>query len=268
MIKLLTYLLTCFLPMQVSGQGEPFHPMLAEGKTWVYEYHHYLDQIDNDPPNDTVFSVSYTLSGDTVIEGKPYYKMYCEGNGHRSYYASYREEGLKVYMRTHDPVSPEDEKVFVVADFEYQGLYEPDPENWGKDPYSSIKETIDYVWVDGRQYRRHQYYEGDEANVLAIGVEGVGFLRHGLRHPNLYGPEPDCLCDYQIFTSCIENGKTIFRSSDFYREGVLTNISISQDDSIDKPSTDDGIYSISGIKVKQVLHNGLYIRKSKKIVVK
>lgn len=55
-------------------------------------------------------------------------------------------------------------------------------------------------------------------------------------------------------------------ASGFFKGGA--NISINLDDSIDNPSTDDGIYSVSGIKVKQVQHNGLYIRKRKKIVVK
>lgn len=265
MCKLSACLLICLLSVQVCGQDNFFRPMLMDGKTWVYEYHHYIDQKDAILPKDSVFFVSYTLFGDTIIDDKKYYKMYREENGNKSYYASYREERKKVYMRTHHPISPEYEKEFVVVDFEYEGLCGPGDES--DYLYYDIKETIDYVCVDGYQYRRHKYYEKDKDNVLAIGVEGVGFLGHGLGHPNLYGPEPDCLCDYQIFTSCFENGKMIFSSSDFTKKGTPT--AIPRLTEIKNTNTYiQEHYDLQGRKVTTPKKNGIYIKNGKKFLYK
>ena len=131
--------------------SEVENPMLKEGKTWVYDYHHF-EENEEEPPTETVYPVRYTIIGDTIIDNKPYYKMYQEIDNQKTYYAAYREEGLKVFVRY-----PHIDEDIIVADFEYEGLYDPNgyEEN---DPYSAIKEYIDYIEVDGIQYRRHTYY--------------------------------------------------------------------------------------------------------------
>lgn len=186
------------------------NPMLKEGKSWNYEYHHF-EENENEPPTEIVYPVRYTIIGDTVIDNKSYYKMFQDIDNQKTYYAAYREEGLKVFVRY--PLIDED---IIVADFEYEGLYDPNgyEEN---DPYSAIKEYIDYIEVDGIQYKRHTYYENDKEMKLVIGVEGIGYTNYGLMYPSLYGAQPDCVCDFKIFSSCEVNGKCIFTKDDFYK---------------------------------------------------
>ena len=191
-------------PEQTNGRK-----MLEQGKTWVYNYHHF-EENEEEPPTETVYPVRYTIIGDTVIDNKSYYKMYQEIDNQKTYYAAYREEGLKVFVRY--PLIDED---IIVADFEYEGLYDPNGYE-EDDPYSAIKEYIDYIEVDGIQYRRHTYYENDKDNKLVIGVEGIGYTEYGVMYPSIYGPQPDCVCDFKVFSSCEMNGKCIFTADDFY----------------------------------------------------
>ena len=191
-------------PEQTNGRK-----MLEQGKTWVYNYHHF-EENEEEPPTETVYPVRYTIIGDTVIDNKSYYKMYQEIDNQKTYYAAYREEGLKVFVRY-----PHYDEDIIVADFEYEGLYDPNGDE-EYDPYSAIKEYIDYIEVDGIQYRRHTYYENDKDNKLVIGVEGIGYTEYGLMYPSIYGPQPDCVCDFKVFSSCEVNGKCIFTADDFY----------------------------------------------------
>lgn len=188
------------------------HSMLKEGKSWIYEYHHF-EENENEPPTEKIYPVRYTIIGDTVIDNKDYYKMFQEIDNKKTYYAAYREEGLKVFVR--HPLIDMD---IIVVDFEYEGLYDPNgyEEN---DPYSAIKEYIDYIEVDGIQYKRHTYYEKNKEEKLVIGVEGIGYTKYGLMYPSIYGAQPDCVCDFKIFSSCEMNGKCIFTRDDFYKAG-------------------------------------------------
>lgn len=213
MIYKLLYLLCFLLPIRVSAQSESHHNMLNYGKSWVYDYHHF-EEHEDEPTTETVYPARYTILGDTLIDNKSYYKMYQEVDNKNTYYAAYREDGLKVFARF--PLIDED---IIVADFEYKGLYDPD--GYGdNDSYSAVEEYVDYIEVNGIKYRRHTYYEDDKENKLVIGVEGIGYTKYGLQYPSIYGPEPDCLCDYKVFTSCEMNGECIFTNEDFYKEAV------------------------------------------------
>ena len=105
-------------------------------KTWEYTYHHFVDSItdyahlDIDNP----YPIRYTIRGDTVINDISYYKMYLEVDGQSSYYAAYREEGLKVYVCLRGK-----DKEDIAADFEYEGLY--DPEGYEKE-YDKVQDRL------------------------------------------------------------------------------------------------------------------------------
>ena len=213
MIHKLLYLLCFLLPIRVSAQSESHHNMLNYGKSWVYDYHHF-EEHEDEPTTETVYPARYTILGDTLIDNKSYYKMYREVDNKNTYYAAYREDGLKVFARF--PLIDED---IIVADFEYKGLYDPD--GYGdNDSYSAVEEYVDYIEINGIKYRRHTYYEDNKENKLVIGVEGIGYTKYGLQYPSIYGPEPDCLCDYKVFTSCEMNGECFFTNEDFYKEAV------------------------------------------------
>ena len=212
-MRILLSLFTLLMSLSISAQSQGLHPMLVEGKSWVYDYHHF-EEHEDEPTTETVYPARYTILGDTLIDNKSYYKMYREVDNKNTYYAAYREDGLKVFARF--PLINED---IIVADFEYSGLYDPD--GYGDNvSYSAVEEYVDYIEINGIKYRRHTYYEDNKENKLVIGVEGIGYTKYGLQYPSIYGPEPDCLCDYKVFTSCEMNGECIFTNEDFYKEAV------------------------------------------------
>ena len=232
----------CYYPYLnfAYAQGEDYRPMLEDMKTWEYDFHHFDDDGDYEQGlKETVYTVRYTLSGDTVINGVGYHKMYQDVGGHLTYYAAYREEGKKVYKRPRN--LPEDEWDFIVADFEYEGLYNPYPEEEYDYLYASITEEIDYVKVDGQVYRRH-FYRND-GWTKAIGVEGIGYEYYGLAYPSVYAAEPTCICDYQVFTACYDKDGIVFRASDFTKEGIRDDYNILGD------VNGDGVVTISDVTI-------------------
>ena len=90
--------------MTASAEA-PKRPMLEQGKTWTYVYHHVTESetLKPDDPykGHKLISMWYTLKGDTVINGLQYMKMYRrdEVRNKETYYGAYREdEEGRVYM--------------------------------------------------------------------------------------------------------------------------------------------------------------------------
>ena len=196
--------LTLSACVAAAQAGAPKRPMLEQGKTWTYVYHHFEDGETLDPDGvygdlDMFFSW-YTLKGDTIIDGLQYMKMYRndEIRGKESYYAAYREdEEGRVYMERN-------QKVIKLIDFctpvEAVGI--PLPTIY---PGTAIQETIK---ANGKLFTRYRYTDYD-----AVGVEGVGYKRHGLI-TNAFEPILPCICDYEELyeVSCKDFN---FSASDF-----------------------------------------------------
>lgn len=139
-------------------------PMLEQGKTWYYTYHHYEADAHGYDDEHTTWSVSYRLRGDTTMAGQQYMKMYRRDNKSDRYFGAYREnEEGRVYMLRALPDAREE----LVIDFNLN--YE---NAWVKD-VQPIAETIN---VYGKEFRRYKYKELPDI----VGVEGVGFQRRGV----------------------------------------------------------------------------------------
>ena len=153
----------------------PKRPMLEQGKTWTYIYHHF-EVAPTGSESDVVpgregWPIEYTLKGDTVIDGRQYMKMYRFdiANYKTEYYAAYREdEEGRVYVT--DDRGRRDFKLIdfndplPVLDNDY-----PMPYN---DPGSAFTETIK---ANGNLFTRYRY-----TNSNTVGIEGVGYQKYGL----------------------------------------------------------------------------------------
>ena len=194
-------MLTLSVCVAAAQAATPKRPMLEQGKTWTYIYHKVNDNPYEDIPMCEVF---YRLDGDTIIEGHQYMKMYRSDwkNNQGKYIVAFREdEEGRVYAADYN--GKKDYKIFDLnMDFDYQ-LH----------PDTTILETI---MANGKPFRRYRYYNinPDGSTYQRItAVEGVGYRGYGLVN-FIYGPQPDCICDYESFASVYGNGFT-FYASDF-----------------------------------------------------
>ena len=79
-MKRYVLLLTLSVCVVIANATAPNRPMLEQGKTWTYIYHHFTDR-ESPGPNGKLYDeetwfVWYTLEGDTVIDGRQYMTIY------------------------------------------------------------------------------------------------------------------------------------------------------------------------------------------------
>ena len=200
-------LLTLSVCVAAANAAAPKRPMLEQGKTWTYVYHHFADRETANPDgklyDETISMSYYRLNGDTIIDGRQYMKMYRRdwNNSKETYYAAYREdEEGRVYRIIYS--SPEEECKIVDFSTDFKSLYP-----------NIIEETIK---VGGQLFRRYSYQDimtdGSTRNRI-VGVEGIGYQEGGVIH-NDFVPKVPCICDYEELYSVSGNG-FYFTASDF-----------------------------------------------------
>ena len=195
-----------------ANAAAPKRPMLEQGKTWEYVYHHFTDQETPGPDgtlsHETAWLVYYYLSGDTVIDGRQYMKMYREDEMYstKKYYGAVREdEEGRVYMAEYNSGYFAQAKEFKIIDFNMD-FFERDV--WHTD--TTIIETIK---VNGKLFNRYRYQNALPYPDTFIGVEGVGYKWYGIAH-YLFEPEPTCRCDYEEL-NFVSGSDFRFNASDF-----------------------------------------------------
>ena len=211
-MKKFIFFLTLAVGYMTANVAAPKRPMLEQGKTWEYVYHHFTDQETPGPDgqlsHETEWLVYYHLSGDTVIDGRQYMKMYREDemSSYKKYYGAFREdEEGRVYMVEHNSDDSAQAKEFKIIDFNMD-FFEHDV--WHTD--TTIIETIK---VNGKLFNRYRYQNALPYPDTFIGVEGVGYKRYGIAH-YLFEPEPTCRCDYEEL-NFVSGSDFRFNASDF-----------------------------------------------------
>lgn len=197
----MTLLTVVLIVLNISAAD--LRPMLAEGKTWWYTYHHFED-VDNGAPQEFLSQVGYMLRGDTVIDGRHYMKMYRHDDGSFSYYGAFREdEEGRVWQ--YDYLG--DKKDFLLFDVSL---------HFGDNSFPEATPIEETIQVNRQLFRRFRYQnvrpDGSLYTLGFVAVEGVGFQGKGLVHW-LFEPEPDCICDYESFDYV--SGDYYFSAIDF-----------------------------------------------------
>jgi serpin B len=198
-------LLTLSVCVVAAQAAAPKRPMLVQGKTWEYVYHHFEEKespvTGPDHYTEDMWLSWYTLEGDTIIDGRQYMKMYRrdQHNYEKVYYGAFREdEEGRVYQYDfyHDK---KDTKLFDL-NMDFDNLYRAE---------TVIAETIK---ANGKLFNRYRYLNVLYTVDSYLGVEGVGYQKYGIMHSPL--DEVACICDYESlsYVSCKD---FYFSASDF-----------------------------------------------------
>ena len=206
--------------------------MLKEGRSWKV-----LEMFCDQPEYET-----YTVSGDTVINGKTWKKILIDyqRNDHKSSYttAAY-EEGGKLYGLWGD-------NPFLMLDFNKQKgdyLYEGVT-------YGPVVTDVDYITVNGVTRKRITFSDFGEDEYLCW-VEGIGATMA------IWSGESALTSNMEYFLECYDDGKLIFSYSDFGRPMSVDGVSQDATKSGEK-------YSINGMKLQNEPEKGIYIMNGKK----
>ena len=237
--KLLFTLLALLGMTQAAAQDYEYVPLVREGVKWVY---YYVNSDDVYPPDPnlaigTVF-LNLELKGDTIINGKTYKAMH-------KYYGDRLDtdnDTVPIYLREEDKVVygivPDtkfyhdcpiscfgnrdidsqmyDGKEFILYDFndpisfwrnyssDYQYMEELYEET-GYRPYKPFKFS-DMVTINGRQSRRHVFYNSCFIEGIGYDAMGDGYLLE-FENPKLMS------APYFFLSHVIEDGKVIYRSA-------------------------------------------------------
>lgn len=227
-------------------------PMLQEGKSWVYDFHHFEELETNDviTYDESVYEVSYTLRGDTIIGGVTYAKLMRCLNDVSTYFAALREDGTTVLC-----VNAGTSDSFVLMEYD-PAKFSSVPELYGN--YTEYKEVVN---VNGETFVRHVYEPSDAISGFElIAVEGIGFANCGLIQGMVQIILP-CVCDYESFKACYEDERCIFTNEDFSKS-TATCVRI------DQHTVSSSLYDLQGRRLAGKPSKGVYIQGNKKRVVK
>lgn len=209
-MKKYLFLLNLAVGCMTANAAAPKRAMLEQGKTWEYVYHHFTDQETPDPDgqlsHETAWLVYYYLSGDTVIDGRQYMKMYREDemSSNKKYYGAFREDEEGRVFQYDYLNDKQDTKMF-------------DPRGDFGDGYHPDTILVETIKANGRLFNRYRYQYLQNGNLVdrLIGVEGVGYPKKGI--VQYLFMELDCMpgnCDYEELNS-VSCNDFWFKSSDF-----------------------------------------------------
>ena len=247
-------------------------PFVEEGKVWycghthsMYEYEHFPHSLED--PCGWGIDCIFTMSGDTLINGLEYKKVYCQygdyyGDEEQHYYCAVREEGYQVFIIEeeakdekiiYDFSRPEEFLTLTYNDYRFartdgEHLYEFLP---GQLWYMVCKFTesgeVDYSndiggWIDGVGNLGTNPF-AFELPFAPLGVPKLG-KKIGLR-------------------SCMKDSKYIYNP---LWMAMPTDPSIVDSKHIDNSPNSSHIYDLQGRSVTGTTQRGIYIQNGKKYV--
>lgn len=224
-------------------------PLVEDGKSWQIE-------ILNNDHTEVIRKYTYSVSGDSLIDGQVWKKVHLLHDGQEDYYAGLRQEGPLVYAL---PKGNDPEQKYVLYDFSVKVGYGLSsglrlltiPDQYYLNNLEIIR--IDTVCMYGQSRRRYEM-EARLRNQMAsfetrhdrlTWIEGIG------SNAGLF--VPDVGAEFENFrVVCTLHGQEIFRMGDF----------VGPDGAVQaRPSTAPGaLYDLQGRRLAEPPQRGLYIR--------
>jgi hypothetical protein len=255
-MKKIFLLFSVLLPFSAMAQRH-YDPILVEGRTWVYDKHHYevIDELTFQY-KETVSKLYFTVMGDTVINGKEYRKVYRrnEWENRMTLFRAFREEGSHVYC--HPLVKNGSE--FQVLEFDQSLFMEV-----GVSGFGNGMDVVDSIVVNGRRFCRHRYLrkKGEDASSASlVAVEGIGFINTGFLEMLTLSSS---FSDYSTFRECYDGDELIFRNTDFRAESASGICPLT----VSPVRHQETLFDLQGRRLKEAPQKGLYIEEGRKKVV-
>ncbi|UKK53823.1 hypothetical protein [Prevotella sp. E2-28] len=266
----------CIKKAVAQEQTHEYIPFVEEGKVWYCGYCHPYDDFpatDEDPSGLGIDCV-FTMSGDTLIDGRDYKKVYCQFEEYYSdkelhYYCAVREADYQVFIIENKAT---EEKL--LYDFS-----RPDESiSLTHDKYEIARErgSHRFYFLPG-QYMYGFVYSYDECYFNNSWVEGVGAADNNpFSFEYILDKDVINKIRYQITNidelifgtnlevrSCIKEGKTIFE--DFWMDvpGPDESTGIS---SVNSSTTSSPFFDLQGRPVKSTPKHGVYIKEGRKVI--
>ena len=262
----------------IGNAQDSYKCLLDDGKVWHESADYGAMRLECD----------LYLSGDTVIEGEVYRKLYERTTVHRMGPDSNSEEVAAPKLRV--PIREEDQRVYIYTygkHLLYDFTMQPgDVLNTADHEWVEV-EAIDTIAVDGTLFRRFrlslvqdkataweqqtgQQWPNTEPRIEtenAFWVEGIGSDK-GLTSLFAWYGEAAAYSHKSRFNECTEDGTCIFTAADFsapaYRQGSINAIKeVIKPDSENTPVTND----LYGRRVIGSPRPGIYIQNGRKRVV-
>ena len=206
-----------------------------------------------------VTKVVYTISGDTLIDGRSYVKLYRQEESEAPvYWMGLYEEGGTIYWCNRGKTQAERfiEYNPIYLNEHITDIYMPD-----------MRDEIDYVTVNDRLFIRHNYSFG-YTGMIVTAVEGVGYEQCGILGM-FFGFTPS---NYVRFEACYEDGECIFTAADFYKPGINTGIESmyngqdAKNNGMQEGTRNNVLYDLQGRRIQGSPKHGVYIQNGKKVM--
>ena len=223
----------------MSANAYEYIPMLTNGKSWTVAYVLYFSMESR---------VIYTVTGDTLVNGRQCKKIHVENQLYNSQYdiAAY-EENQKLYSYEYS----EGDDPLLLLDFNrHVGDYiiSTNDGEWG-----AQVTKVDYITVNGITRKRIVF--GDDGVDVPCWVEGVGANFDCFASPY----QRPTNGSFYYLLECRDNGKLIFSQSDFDIPLSVDNVTN------DVKESNSKIYSQDGVRLNKIPDKGIYIKDGKKI---
>ena len=266
---LVSFALFCIGTSKAIAQEErEYVPFVEEGKVWYCGHTHSMDEHfphSLEDPCGWGIDCTFTMSGDTLINGQEYKKVYCQygdyyGDEEQHYYCAVREEGYQVFIIEEEA---KDEKTIYNFDR---------PEEYVTLTYN------DYRFVRTNGEHRYEFLPGqlwymvckftesgevDYSNDIGGWIDGVGNLgTNPFAFELPFAPLGVPKLGKRIgLRSCMKDGKYIYNP-----EWMTMPIDPSIVDSkhIDISSKGTNFYDLQGHVLPQKPTNGIYIQNGRK----
>lgn len=249
-------------------ENREYVPFVEEGKVWYCNTHSFIGKITPEHPEGEGIVCTYTMRGDSLINGMEYKKVYCQyedyyGDIEQHYYCAVREEDFLIYIiengMTEEKLLYDFSRSGEIISMTYNDYKFARTDGWYR-PWGNFLPGQLEFWAC-----RYSGEEVDFSHNSTVWYDGVGAVSYNPFSFELYPLiyiEPT-MGKHLAVRTCMKDGKYIFSSDWMVAMGSVNDIS-----NMSNPPIGSHIYDLQGHRLTDSPTKGIYIQNGKKVMVK